>query len=603
MRFKMLDTNLKNEWLERVKRNKNQNVNGKRGGFFSINTELHFAPDEVKADYDINLTAALVGKEFLWNIHDDFRKDKNFILELINHNYSEHIYGSLDHILSKDKELFLKCVERNDSFRWGLNDEILNNRELILEAMKINDIFTRLEDKYNLDKEIVQLHLQSSPYSFKNLKKSMKNYFSSPKRKDLIIELMNKSNSENYVIYKELSLPLQEDLEIIDALLNKSKNNFYYIPESLQNDKAFNLYAIDKYEITSVNDEMKKDRDIAERFISKNGELLKHFVQFQNDSEMIELAFKTYKKLDILTATKLGDKDLVIKFLKADPSNCKTLIEKTKEHCEDFDVMKLCVEYDGKLITHSKTLRNNPELSDLALASSQDFNLLSNKHIQSKNLVLQILKSDDKNCKKAVENEVFLDLYWNDRDIAELVVSHDTYLIRHFPVLKADLNFINFAISKGLSNLDNIDKSLQNNKELMLNFCRDSIVKYINLPLILKNDHDIALSFLNDTSNYKYIIRNSGLADDKEFTLKAISQTPEIFFQISINSVFKTDPDIIVKYIESCQIQEKSIRLPDNIYDFYETNDPLKIKSTILQQQLEDSLTIQAETKVKKLKL
>jgi hypothetical protein len=598
----MLDTNLKNEWLEKVKGIKHQNVYGNHGAF-SINTELHFAPDEIKADYDINLTAALVGKEFLWNISDSFRKDKNFILALVDNKYSRHIYSSLSYDLKRDKELFIKLVERNDEFRFRIVDEILNDRELILEAMKVKDIFSHLQGKYDLDKEIVQIHLENNPYVLKDLKKSMKNYFSSPKRKDLIIRLMTNSSSENYHIYKELSLPLQENLEVIDALLGKSSSNFYYLPQSLQNDKAFNIYAIDKYCLTSVNDEMRKDRDIAEKIISKNGELLKKFDEFRNDSAMIELAFKTYKKLDILTATKLGDKDLVIKFLKADPSNCKTLIEKTKEHCEDFDVMKLCVEYDGKLINHSKTLRNNPELSDLALASSQDFNLLSNKHIQSKNLVLQILKSDDKNCKKAVENEVFLDLYWNDRDIAELVVSHDTYLIRHFPVLKADLNFINFAISKGLSNLDNIDKSLQNNKELMLNFCRDSIVKYINLPLILKNDHDIALTFLNDTSNYKYIIRNSGLADDKEFTLKAINQTPEIFEHIRVNSAFKNDPDIIVKYIESCQVQEKSIRLPDNIYEFYETNDPLKIKSTILQQQLEDSLTIQAETKVKKLKL
>lgn len=598
----MLDTNLKNEWLEKIKGIKHQNVYGNHGSF-SINTELHFAPDEVKADYDINLTAALIGKEFLWNINDKFRGDKNFILALIDNNYSRHIYSSLSYELKRDKELFIKLVGRNDEFRWKIAEEILDDRKLVLEAMKIKDIFTKLDGKYDLDKEIVQLHLEHDPHSFKSLKKSMKNYFSSPKRKDVILNLMNKSNSENYYLYKELLPALQEDLEIIDALLSKSASNVRYLPDSLRNDKAFNLYAIDKYGITSITDEMRKDRDVAEKIITKDGKLLKDFHQFQHDSEMIDLAFKTYKKLDLLPSTKLADKDLVIKFLDADPSNCRTLIERTKEHCEDFDIMKLCVEYDGHLITYSKTLKNNPELADLALASSQDFTLLSEKHIQSKNLVLQLLKNDTKNCKKAVENDTFLDLYWNDREMAEIIVSYDTNLLKHFPVLRADVEFIDFAISKGLDTLANIDTSLHSNKELMLKFCGDNLIKYVNLPLPLKNDHDIALNVLGTGRNYNKILRNSGLADDKEFTLKAIEQIPETYNHITALSNFKHDPDIIVKYIESSLIQDSYISLPKFIYEFYESNNPVEIKTIILQQQMEESLTMKSETKVKKLKL
>lgn len=122
----MLDINLKNEWLEKVKIQKRQDIHVSRGRF-SIHTELYFAPDEVKADYDVNLTAALIGKEFLWNIHENFRKDKKFILELINNKYSEDIYSSLDYFLCRDKELFLKCVERKDNFKWGINNSIYEN--------------------------------------------------------------------------------------------------------------------------------------------------------------------------------------------------------------------------------------------------------------------------------------------------------------------------------------------------------------------------------------------------------------------------------------------------------------------------------------------
>jgi hypothetical protein len=598
----MLDANLKNEWLEKVKIKKNQMVWGKWGNF-SVNTELHSAPDEVKEDYDINLTAALTGKEFLWNLHKKFRGDKEFIFTLMNHNYENDIYDSLTNELKNDPELFLLCIKRGDDFRWSLNREVLENRELILEAMKIKDIYPHLKDKYNLDKEIVQLHLQHSPSSFGRMMKSMKNYFSSPKRKNIIIDLMTKSGFENYNIYQELSPQLQEDLEVIDSLLSKSINNFRYLPESIQKDKAFNLYAIDKYGITSVDNELSLDKEIAEKIVSKDGALLKFFPQFQNDLEMINLAFKTCQKIDILSLSMLKDKDLVTKFLKANPENCKTLLNKTEFYNEDFDIMKLCVEYDGNLLKESRTLRNNPELAELALASTQDFSLLSTKHIMNKNLVLQLLKNSKSNCEKAKESEYFLELYWNDKDVAELVVASDTKFILHFPALMADESFVRYAISKGLDSISHIDTSLHSNKDLMIDFCGDNLVKYMNLPLPLKNDHDIALNVLKTQRDYSKIIRNSSLSADKDFILKAINKIPTVYDNINDLSPFKQDPDIIVKYIESCQFHSINTMLPISVCQFYESNDPLVIKSLILQQQLDDSLMIKTETKEKKLKI
>ena len=591
MSTKMINEELKQEWLEKVKVKQRQDIWGKNGRF-SVNTELHLAPDEIKEDYDINLNAALIGQEYLWNIHKKYSNDKNFILTLINYNYTRNIYDSLSYELKKDEELFLLCVKRNDHFDWSISEKILDNRDIILEAMKIKNIFSKLKNKYDLDKEIIQIYLEHDPTSFSSLKKSMKNYFSSPKRKDFIIKLMNTANSNHNNIYKELPIKLQEDLEIIDILLNKSKYNFEYLPELLRNDKGFVLYAIDKYNIVSIDKQMKEDRDVVEKIISKNGELLMTFPHFKNDEKMIELALLTYNKLDLLSEVTLSNKDLVLKFLEANPKNCDSLFQRTNKYCDDFDIMKLCVEYDGNFLTRSSRLRNNEELIDLALATSSNFNILSEKHIQNKSIVLQVLKNKSQgNCRNAISREIFLDLYWNDKDIAKVLIDDDVNNLKHFPLLRADIEFINEINNDKIRiPLNLIDPSLYTNKELILKYTTNNLSNYLLLPLSIKNDCDIALSVCDGEYQYSQIIKNSALGVNKNFTLKVIEKVPTIYEHIKEFSKFKLDLDVIVKYIECSMIYGNKIRLPKSICDTYDTTDPALIKSLILKNEIEDLL-------------
>ncbi len=600
----MINEELKKEWLEKVKTQKREDIWGKNGRF-SINTQLYYAPDEIKADYDINLTAALIGKEFLWNINENFRNDKNFILHLINYNYSEDIYDSLSYELKKDGELFKLCCQRGDSFHWSISPKIIENRDLVLEVMKTRDIFSHLKNKYDLDKEIVELHLNHEPTSFSSLKKSMKNYFSSAKRKDFIIGLINKAQSNHEYIYKELPSKFQEDLEIIDVLLKKSKYNFKFLPESLRHDKGFVLYAIDKYNIDVLDDKMKEDKDVVTKLLSKNGELLKVFTHFRNDVGMIELALKTYNKLDVLSDQALSNKDIVIKFLKAEPKNCDSLLYRTTQYCDDFDIMKLCVEYNGDYLTRSHRLRNNEELVELALATSSNFNILSEKHLQNKNIVLQILNNKShSNCKSAISRDSFLDIYWNDKDVARILVADDVDNIKYFPLLRADIDFINELnnSNKKVIPLNLIDPSLYNNKELMLKYTTTNLANYLVLPLNIKNDLDIALSVIDSGYKYSQIIRNSGLSENKDFTLKAIEKDQSCYELMPKFSKFKFDLDVIVKYIESSVAQGEEVDLPESIYETYGTKEPALIKSLILKEQIENSLDNKGSA-IKKLKI
>ena len=88
--------NNKQEWLEKVKIQSPKKIKNKNSIlFFDVNTCLFEVPEELKNDYDINFEASIVGNEFLWNINEDLRDDKKFILSLMENGYKRNIYDFL----------------------------------------------------------------------------------------------------------------------------------------------------------------------------------------------------------------------------------------------------------------------------------------------------------------------------------------------------------------------------------------------------------------------------------------------------------------------------------------------------------------------------
>lgn len=595
--------NLKEEWLKRVTKENRKNIfdTKKSSMSFTVNTELHLIPEELQDDYDINLQAAIIGKEYLWNLSKELRHNKDFILDLIKNNYSRDIYAYIDSELKKDVDIFKECLKRKDDFKWGISYVLSGNRDLMVEAMKIHDIYPQIKEHYQLDKEIVGIHLENNPGDFTTLKKSMKNYFSHPKRKDFLINLLKKSKSNLQLIYCELSDTLKENLEVIDVLLTSSPYNFSYLPSTLREDKAFTIYAIDKYDVTDVHNNLKEDREIVEKIIEKHGNKIYDFKSFKNDLEIVKLAINTYPKIDIIPNDLLVNKELILTLLKKDANNAEKLLERFPVYSEDYDVMKICVEHDGNLLKYSTELKNNKELSEIALASTGDFDLVSIEHLKSKNIVLQLLNNKD-NCKKAVRNKEFLMLYKNDKVIAEKIIEVEPNNLSYFPELKADRNFIDVAINKGLKEIKVIDPSLYFDKEVAIRFAQLNISNYGLLPLQIKNDYEVALATIQVPFQYKLIIENSSLGESKEFSLKAIEKYPEIYTYLSPVLDLKNDTDIMIKYIESSIAQDKEASFPQEVYDLYETKDPVEIKATIMRDELEKSLKNTGNS-VKKLKL
>lgn len=595
--------NLKEEWLKKVTKEKCKNIfdTKKSSMSFTVNTELHLVPEELQDDYDINLQAAIIGKEFAWNLSKELRKEKTFILDLIKNNYSRDIYAYIDSELKKDVDIFKECLKRKDDFKRGISYVLSGNRDLMIEAMKIHDIYPHIKEHYQLDKEIVGLHLENEPGAFPTLKKSMKNYFSHPKRKDFLINLLKKSKSNLQLVYCDLPDTLKENLVLIDVLLTSSPYNFNYLPSTLREDKAFTTYAIDKYDVTDIHNKFKEDREIVEKIIEKHGNKIYDFKRFKNDVDIVRLAINSYPKIDIIPNDLLPNRDLILALLNKDASNASKLLERFTVYSDDYEVMKICVEHDGSLLKYSTELKNNKELSEIALASTGDFDLVSIGHLKSKSIVLQLLNNKD-NCIKAVKNKEFLMLYKNDKEIAKKIIEVEPNNLSYFPELKADKNFIEVAINNGLKEIKVINPSVYFDKEIAIKFAQLNVSNYGLLPLQLKNDHDVALATIQVPFQYKLVIENSTLGENKEFTLQAIEKHPKIYTYLSPVLDLKNDTDIMIKYIESSIAQEKELKFPQEVYDSFGTKDPLEIKSTIMRNELEKSLN-KKDNIVKKMKI
>ena len=441
--------NNKQEWLEKVKIQSPKKIKNKNSIlFFDVNTCLFEVSEELKNDYDINFAAAIIGNEFLWNIHEDLRDDKKFILSLMENGYKRNIYDFLSKNLKKDEELFIKCLERDDPI-------FNNNKELIT------------------------------------------------------------------------------------------------------------------------------------KIIEKNGKYLKKFSQYINDIDMVKLALKTYNHIDILTPNMLENKELVLDILKKDPSECKHLFS-LKKYVNDLDVMKLAIKHDHKLFYHSNSI-TDIEILNYVVEKTEDFALVIKEQIQNKELMIKLINNKE-NINLMMCNQNFIYKYKNDIEIVQKIISIDPTQIEKFPKFKKDKDIIFYALQCGLSQINKIDVSLYHDIDIVNSFIKKNSINYINLPLDMKNNHEIALRSINNNKDFFMVINNSELEQDISFYIKAIRKKHELFAYITENNDLKLNEKIILGYIESCHEKMLTPQIPIDILDNFKCRNVTELKIFLLKNQIEKEL-------------
>lgn len=583
--------NNKQEWLEKVKIQSPKKIKNKNSIlFFDVNTCLFEVPEELKNDYDINFAASIVGHEFLWNIHEDLRDDKKFILSLMENGYKRNIYDFLSKNLKQDEELFIKCLERDDSIKRDIEPEILNNKDVILKAMKIKNIYKSLDKKYDLDKDVMKIYFDYMPEHFIQAKKSVFNYFNSLKRKSYLLDFMNnlsKKRENPCRIYNFLSDDVMRDMDLIDVLLKFDPNNIKYVPKDLREDHSFIKNVIEKYKVNELEPIFNNNKELITKIIEKNGKYLKKFSQYINDIDMVKLALKTYNHIDILTPNMLENKELVLDILKKDPSECKHLFS-LKKYVNDLDVMKLAIKHDHKLFYHSNSI-TDIEILNYVVEKTEDFALVIKEQIQNKELMFKLINNKE-NINLMMCNQNFIYKYKNDIEIVQKIISIDPTQIEKFPKFKKDKDIIFYALQCGLSQINKIDVSLYHDIDIVNSFIKKNSINYINLPLDMKNNHEIALRSINNNKDFFMVINNSELEQDISFYIKAIRKKHELFEYITENNDLKLNEKIILGYIESCHEKMLTPQIPIDILDNFKCRNVTELKIFLLKNQIEKEL-------------
>lgn len=572
----MLDLAVKKEWLEKVSIETPQYIDQYDISLrkIKVNTEYYYAPEEVKNDKDIAFAALIQGGEILSIISKDLKNDKDFILSLLDNGYKYHIYNHLGNSISDDPELFERCLDKGElKDIYHIPYLIKENRDLLVKLLPKYDLYRKFEEQYKLDSEVVALDLlHHNPGSYHRSYKSVKNKLSKDKK---FVTSFLKKNPKFYSTMT-ISDKLNLDLDVIDVALSFDPNFVRYLPHDLLHDKAFMSYAIPKYKcpLSYCPEELREDYDLVTLNVINNGENLKLSQKWRNDKKLAEIALQTYHNIDILTSDLITDKELVIKFLKANPANCETLGRTTTHYSRDVDIAKIFVEHNPNFLGWFKLDNEHQDLYRLAATRANNIELLSDEQLKDRELVLSIVKENAINVPKLIARDK---TYKNDYEVIKIGLKYKIQLLTDSPVLKANKELVMYAMNEhNFNNPALVDPELLLDKEVALLFIQKDVRNYAELPLSMKNNpeiYDLAIRFLDHKNTfdkwtrvnstftsetnlkdlYNLIVDNSSLANDYLFHLKLVQINPFFYDILSKDNEFISDNKILHTYYKSLE--------------------------------------------------
>lgn len=166
----------------------------------------------MRNDRTVGLKVVTANAMLFCSLSDELKGDKEIAMIALEHNPCNLKYISLE--LKKDEDLFFLIVQKN---YWGIStfsEEILNNRDIIEEALRINsNIFGYLRSPL--------IH-----------------------QKEFLVSMIKKFN----IPLKNIPIKMRNDMDIIRTAVTKDYKNFIQIPKSLYKDHnfVFQLYLHNK---------------------------------------------------------------------------------------------------------------------------------------------------------------------------------------------------------------------------------------------------------------------------------------------------------------------------------------------------------------------
>lgn len=381
----MLDPKLKEEWLQKVSiKNNHARFNN---GRFSANTNYLDAPEEVQLDKDIVMQACLVGKEFVWCLHESYKGNKEFILELIDKGYTQDTYRGISYELRKDSDLFLIAAKRKEDLGYFIPNSIEDDKALMIQAAQYVNIFTQshIAEKYKYDRDVLDVLLPAFPDNFFRLPKRSYNHYA--KNKALMINIAKNTSSFSKLPEKWFS-----DIDVARASLHYGSYNIQYINEKLFTNE-FLLEAVEKYN-SKLNyiPQQYHNEELVYTAVAKDGSNLSYAKQWDTDKKLARLALKTCNCITILSDHLKKDKEMVMQFISVNINNYMY----EKHFKEDKDVATLILSMNPALYaSRPESIKNDETIARMVFdADMTQFKHLPLKLISDKKLVVRAVQAN-----------------------------------------------------------------------------------------------------------------------------------------------------------------------------------------------------------------
>ena len=278
---------------------------------------LRYGSSEFKSNSKI-ISAALKnnGHAIYW-ASEDSQNDKNLILEAIQNGAGTSIIpnelATKENILLAIRENLL-LVEKNTIYIRNhfkrislhmINDVLRDDEEFILEVIKLDGETIQYASSRILENDVIVLEAIKNTTTFMLYHQLFRKYNTD---KDLVIELIKNSHSQNFLKY--LSLDLRDDKDIVYSAICKSGYELEYASDRLKSDEEIVLKALEKDSsaIIHMSNDLINNKSfilkITQKFRFYSSDILKLMESFSkellNDKELILHLLNTTSNIDVV---------------------------------------------------------------------------------------------------------------------------------------------------------------------------------------------------------------------------------------------------------------------------------------------------------------
>lgn len=340
----------------------------------------------------------------------------------------------------KSKKLILKLVT--------LNEENRNNPDIVKEAIKLDGLALQYaSEKLKNNPEIVLLAIEKNLDAFSFASKDLQN------NKEFLLKILEK---QPYCL-QHMDEKFLNDSDIIYTSILHSKSNAFY-------------------QLASV--ELKKDINFVLKLVKRSEAILKHLSKEWFNNELVTLTAVQYSNtaLEYFPDEIKNDFNHMLRYININPENMKYASEDLRNNI-DFVRMVIC--RDGTQIKYaSDNLKEDKSLVYSAVLNS--YSALN--HVDEK--------------------------YKNDIDLMKIVVARSNSrneIMNSFigDELKANIDFINYALCVSLEYISIASFDIQNDKDYILKLMKMNPSVYEHLNSNMRGDLDV--NYLAMDYNYNYL--------------------------------------------------------------------------------------------------